>query len=355
MKKKNLLLVTPIFHPQAGGGAVFSRQIVKNLSKLDVTTVYVLTANSSDAPIYESENGAKVFRCLFSPLSIKESGTIARKIKILTNIVVSAAFAVFLNIFRRIDVVHIIARRCFVGVALISKLFNTITIIDGRNLGSVSFPVPGTFFVSCSKKLHRSALNERDRSEKKIYIPVPFQQLTADQECRIASSKTPNKYGDYLLYVGDIAERKGISRLITAFTLLREEMQEMNLIMIGTLLENQVPVDGVIYLSPMAYEDTLSFIKSSRLVVVPSKDESLSRVALEAIALDVPVIAPNTVEEFYEFPDIFRCSDDVSALKMKIDRLIHNPGVPEYNFDYHDEDRILELYRRLYKCDIAVS
>ena len=103
------------------------------------------------------------------------------------------------------------------------------------------------------------------------------------------------KYGlekGFLLYVGRIDLSKGCGELFDYFMRYKKKSQrDIKLVLIGKS-QMTLPRSGdIIGLGFLPEEDKYDALKASGLLVIPSRFESLSIVALEAFAVETPVLA----------------------------------------------------------------
>ncbi|WP_159727413.1 glycosyltransferase family 4 protein [Methylosinus sp. Ce-a6] len=126
------------------------------------------------------------------------------------------------------------------------------------------------------------------------------------------------------LYVGEWRRFKGVDTLIEALALIREEKGEApRLALVGSgpdeaalraLAERRGVSDRLSFAPPMPAREAL---RLGRILVVPSRAESLPYIVLEAIAARTPLIATNVggiPEIFGEYADRLIASDDAAAL-----------------------------------------
>lgn len=108
------------------------------------------------------------------------------------------------------------------------------------------------------------------------------------------------KYNSKILYVGRLSHEKGVDLLLDAIK-LRENLKKVKVDIVGDGPERQ-------YLEELAFqryhlknvvfqgyqENIVDFYKTAKFVVVPSRREAFSLVALEAKMMGVPIVGFNT-------------------------------------------------------------
>ena len=133
-----------------------------------------------------------------------------------------------------------------------------------------------------------------------------------------------------LLAVGRLSPEKGFDVAIDALSRLAAQGVEAGLRIVGDgpdrqALERQARGLAVVFDGPMPRSGLAEAIRSSHAVLVPSRHEGLSLVALEALALGVPVIASSVgglVEVVHPPEDgILVPAEDPDALAAAIRRL----------------------------------
>lgn len=101
-----------------------------------------------------------------------------------------------------------------------------------------------------------------------------------------------NLRGPYAIYVGRIDENKGCDELFEYFQrYAREYPRGLSLVLVGTPVMRIPQHPRIRHLGFLTEEDKFDTIAGADLLVMPSRYESLSMVALEAWALGRPVLA----------------------------------------------------------------
>jgi len=96
--------------------------------------------------------------------------------------------------------------------------------------------------------------------------------------------------GQFLLYGGRIDAGKGCEELIEYFTSYKEQGGEAALTLMGVKLMQLPEVPWVRFAGLLSERERLQALEAATIVVVPSPYESLSLLALEAMAVGTPVL-----------------------------------------------------------------
>jgi glycosyltransferase involved in cell wall biosynthesis len=96
--------------------------------------------------------------------------------------------------------------------------------------------------------------------------------------------------GQFLLYGGRIDAGKGCEELLEYFTSYKEEGGEATLALMGVKLMQLPEVPWVRFAGLLSERERLQALEAASIVVVPSPFESLSLLALEAMAVGTPVL-----------------------------------------------------------------
>jgi glycosyltransferase involved in cell wall biosynthesis len=97
-------------------------------------------------------------------------------------------------------------------------------------------------------------------------------------------------YDDFLLYGGRIDAGKGCEELLEYFTSYKEHDGHASLVLMGVKLMQLPEVPWVKFAGLLSERERLQALEAATVVVVPSPYESLSLLALEAMAVGTPVL-----------------------------------------------------------------
>ena len=97
-------------------------------------------------------------------------------------------------------------------------------------------------------------------------------------------------HGQFLLYGGRIDAGKGCEELLEYFTSYKERGGEASLVLMGVKLMQIPEVPWVQFAGLLSERERLQALEAATIVVVPSPFESLSLLALEAMAVGTPVL-----------------------------------------------------------------
>jgi glycosyltransferase involved in cell wall biosynthesis len=107
-------------------------------------------------------------------------------------------------------------------------------------------------------------------------------------------------YEDFLLYGGRIDAGKGCEELLEYFTSYKEHDGHALLVLMGVKLMQLPEVPWVKFAGLLSERERLQALEAATVVVVPSPYESLSLLALEAMAVGTPVLCNGRSEVLVE-------------------------------------------------------
>ena len=104
----------------------------------------------------------------------------------------------------------------------------------------------------------------------------------------IAFRRRHRLHGQFLLYGGRIDAGKGCEELLEYFTSYKEQGGDATLVLMGVKLMQIPEVPWVRFAGLLSERERLQALEAATIVVVPSPFESLSLLALEAMAVGTP-------------------------------------------------------------------
>ena len=154
----------------------------------------------------------------------------------------------------------------------------------------------------------------------------------------IAKPRTlPNDGPFRLLFVGNLSERKGVTDLLRAFATPTIQAHDIHLTMAGggpvdayrTMAADLGIADRVTFTGWVGQEDARALMVDSNALILPSYDEGLPLVILEALASRTPVICtpvgsiPEVLED--HLTALFVAPGDKDGITSAISTLIEQP------------------------------
>jgi glycosyltransferase involved in cell wall biosynthesis len=141
-------------------------------------------------------------------------------------------------------------------------------------------------------------------NREKIFLVPPRCDSTLFSEKNVAKDKPKilckNQYN--LLFVGNLLIAKGVDILLEAFALIVRENPDIGLIFVGDGEEKprlearakELDIDEKVFLlGRVEYNLIPTFMYYSDILILPSIEEGVGRVLLEAMSLNLPIVASN--------------------------------------------------------------
>jgi glycosyltransferase involved in cell wall biosynthesis len=147
------------------------------------------------------------------------------------------------------------------------------------------------FFVS-SETETREFSNVCD--VRKIHVaPIPVDmKLFHKIDKKIARAKLGWRSGDhYVLYVGRLEERKGLSYIFQASRILLPRFRNLHLVAVGSGYSATKSTNGITFVGRVSYNELPNYYNAADVCILPSLRESWGRVILESLACQTPVVA----------------------------------------------------------------
>lgn len=191
-----------------------------------------------------------------------------------------------------------------IASALFGKLFGTpsVTMVQGRDLfhGSKALSRFALMFsnkvialTSDAKSKICHIINRQDTQV--ISYGIEMKRFLS-QHSEISQSH------QIILYVGRLSKEKGTAYLIHSMVKIKQQISDAKLIICGDGPERGMLInlvgqldlgDRIQFVGAVSAEDVVRHMKSATLIVVPSIEEDLGIVNLEAMASGLPIIASN--------------------------------------------------------------
>ncbi len=182
-----------------------------------------------------------------------------------------------------------------------------------------------------------------------------------------------NKSKYNLLFVGNLLIAKGVDILLDAFALIVNECPDICLILVGDGQERSNILaqakklniqNNVVLLGRVDYQMIPSLMHYSDQLILPSIEEGVGRVLLEAMAMRLPIVASNVGGIPLLIDDkkeglLFEVGD-TQALKESVLFLLNNPQFTEemidkaytkflYNYEYEVSMKMfLQMYKKIF-------
>lgn len=291
--KTRIVLLFPISYPQRGGAATYLdrlEQLLPVYLEQIVITSYLKKSEKKKSN-YSKDSINRRHRFLFSQLVEKKNTLLRYAAKLFDNFMLLC----FL-LWYRPAYIHVHRVCNYHVIPLIKYLLPTTIILDIRDSEQ---PKRMKWFdwlaTPCLNYSQRLAV-EHKYAGKVTSLGLG---MNGDVVKRLAKIHLDGlgEHIPYILFVGDICERKGVSELIEAIM----NLKNYKLVLIGRLVEEKFLLlfqesPNLIYLGPMPSDKVYSYMSKAMLLILPSRKELVPRVCIEAHILGTKVLCtPNTI------------------------------------------------------------
>jgi len=143
-----------------------------------------------------------------------------------------------------------------------------------------------------------------------------------------------NSFNKTVFFVGTPFYRKGVDILIKAFRKIKDRHPDFKLVLMGHRLTEQKNLfepleDTIQFVKPVFYDELREYFLNCYCFVLPSREEGMGMVLLEAMASGKPVIGSNVggipgLIENGRNGFLFK-SENIDDLADKLDKLLSNP------------------------------
>lgn len=289
---KDIFVFAPRFHPQGGGSSIYFSNLVNDLS--EEYEFHVLTFINPDEPVKDMRGRATIYRVI-------PKGTLfPSPIRLAIESITSFLLTMFI-LSKDIDIAHVHAASFATpGITLATYLWRIPIIYDCRDemfppwlvkLGHTSI------WFSCASNIDSILIKNGIPKEKIMRVPVVNPPYVKDYSNRSSNENIQN--GLDIIYVGRLVEKKGVHLLLTAFEKFVQEHPDAHLTLVG-----DDPVGNIVQLiaekelrehltltGELNHRNAIKQMSTSDVLILPSYDEGLPRVVIEAFELGIPVIA----------------------------------------------------------------
>lgn len=186
----------------------------------------------------------------------------------------------------------------------------------------------------------------RIEADEVISYPIDTEQFSAEP-----TGKEPTSEGPVALFVGRFNDpRKNISMLVEAFAKVREEIPDAELWLIGDepneYIRNSISSHGldesVVCHDKIPNRDLPKYYRGADLLAIPSNQEGLAIVGLEAMACGTPVVSTRCGG-----PEQYIISDETGYLVPKDDTVTMAKQIIELLADSDYQQRLSRNARNL--------
>lgn len=180
--------------------------------------------------------------------------------------------------------------------------------IPARAKQIVSASKKATGILSVSQALADEMVNIGVNKEK---IHVVYNGVD-HQKFRIINDESDNAVNGYILYVGNLKKEKGVMELLSGFAVIHKKYPGLKLLYAGpgnmsVPIRNQAKLmalsDKIELLGSVNHDQLPALISQARVLALPSYNEGVPNVVLEAMACGTPVLVsdvggiPEVVDE----------------------------------------------------------
>lgn len=340
MYKPRVLLVAPIYAPYPGGGANYFPKLANCLSQTKIVTV--LTEYHKDCEISELHDNKKIMR-LFPrrdskyPLTYIDSG-----LRLIVTYIMLFLYVITWSLknYRKektIIITRYYFRPVFYFFKVYKKIFRCKLAIDYRTAVDefIAKRIDAKFFdITLCNSLacyNQTLIHQNMVGKAHYYIPNAIQLPSKTYKHQEIHPKLTS------VFVGTLSNRKGFDIVIKAQQILQRELK-FKPIIVGRAVdydENYIGsyLSSYTYFENLPHSELIQHLQSAGVVLLPSRQEGLPRVAIEALCFHGRIVLPPCCEEFSRLTfslselsvdSVVRQAKLVIKKEVKYDVNIHN-------------------------------
>ena len=370
---RNILVCCPVYSPHAGGGGQYFPLLVRQLLSFKSTkNVVVLTEFHPNEKLYTFESGAHVFRLL------PQRDTKVNKTKIYS--IISFLLTYFLFCFLlpilllkyKVNIIHytrFLRVPFYLLMAFYKNIFKIKIILDMRTTVESDKCITNLFgyssMISNSMGVYNQMIDLGISVKKNFFVPNPIifpKKLKSNDASYIVKNLGIEPEVPYLLFVGQLLERKSIIEVIDAFNIFQELHPDFYLVLVGRnmmgdsikqkLNENK----KIIHIKPVNREKVVALMQHAEMIVQPSKVEGIPRVSLEALSLNKKVLLPPCVPEFIPKNEVFSVRNvTTKEIVEAILRIYKTNDLPKYDLSVHEPNESIKVLNKVYESTSNIT
>lgn len=366
------LLLIPIYEPYAGGGGQYF-PVLRNkiMTRCDFSKIDVITEYHSSYPLIEDTKIGKIYRILprrdsksgksriYSVSSFISSYLIMFFAIIILILREKYNIFLFTRYYRRFFYLYLYVVKKFANIGIICDLRATVDDTRFyRGLNVCDLVICNSSAVFDQAQTMSSIKNKCILVTNPINFIEPNERVKESFLTLINNHKVPKKY---LLFVGQLLERKSIWEVLKAYDHSKLRVSSVGLVIVGrNMMDNKILkyMDdvGAIYLSEQPRDIVAWLMRESEIVLQPSKIEGIPRVSLEALYLQKKVILARCVPEFIKSDPNYVAFDlgKKELSKLLKDCLVRR-DLPLYDVSVHEIENTIEKYREVFRSAMDVS
>ena len=342
MFSKNLTILYPILHypPVIGGLEQWSQNIAER--QPEDLRIIVVTGRVNGAPNFERKNNVTIFRTsLFSLQDLSHSS-----ILYIASAVPFIVFRSFL-LARTVDVFHchgfvsalmgcfisMLTRRPFIGTEQSIIWNNSISKLASRVIYRRA-----RLCIASSRTVYEGFRKLGVKNIEIIPNGVDLEKFTQKDKCTICKMSDVQHKEPVILSVGRLEKVKGHKYLIEAFSILKKEVRNARLILVGDgsergNLEGQAEklgvIDSVQFIGAIGHDDIPHYYHKADVFLMPSLSEGFGITVIEAMASGIPIVTTNvgSLAELVEDKKtgLFALPASASSLAQTMRFVLDNP------------------------------
>ena len=364
---KNILVCCPVYSPHAGGGGQYFPLLVSQLLDLEATDrVIVLTEYHPNKKLYTFENNTHVYRIL-PQRDTKINKTMSYSIAsfFVTYLLFYTAMPVLIAI-HKISIIHYtryLRIPFYAFMSIFKNIFKIKIILDMRTTVESDSAIKNLFgyssMISNSMGVYNQMTDLGVNQDRNNFVPNPIvfpKKLNPVKVKEIIHDLGVDVKFPYLLFVGQLLERKSILEVIDAFDVFTKDHPNFRLVlvgrnMLGDLIQEKLSKNNnILHIGPVEREKVVALMQNAEMILQPSRVEGIPRVSLEALSLGKKVLLPPCVPEFVPNNELFSIDKvKTSEIAEAINRIHKTDKLPQYDLSVHDPKESKKFLKSVYE------